>query len=288
MSSLAILIVMISAVMHASWNTLARRTDEPYAFFFTLNLIASVLWLPVALAAGWSDPPSGSDLLLVAVSGSLQVLYFVTLSAAYRHGGITLVYPIARGTGVALVPLVAMVLFDERPTPAGWIGIAATLVGIVLLGTTNVLGSDLERSDGKRAAVAFAFGTGIVIATYSLFDNFGVEAVNPVVYGYGLIATSVAIQAPFVILRRRGVVRRQLTENLRASTAGAVLVMGAYMLVLIALTSSNVSYVVPLRETSIVFALLLGVAVLREAVSPLRIGTAGVIAAGAMCIAIGG
>lgn len=284
----AIAIVMIAAVTHASWNALARKTDDPYAFFFALNLLSIGIWLPVAMVAGWDEALSATDFLLVTISGSLQVIYFTTLAAAYRRGGVTLVYPIARGTGVAIVPVAAFLIFDERPTLFGWLGIGVTLLGIGLLGAGNLVQRRNPILDESRGAVIFAVLTGLVIATYSLFDNFGVERLNPVVYGYGLIVATVVIQAPFVILRRRDAVKAQLAGNLRAAIAGGFLVQGTYVLVLIALTLSNVGYVVPLRETSIVFAMCLGLFLLREPFSPLRAIAAAVVAFGAACIAIGG
>lgn len=288
MTLTAVLLVMASAIMHATWNALARRTDDPYVFFFSFNLASSMIWLPVALIAAWNNWPSPGDLALIAGSGSLQVLYFVLLASAYRRGGLTLVYPIARGTGVALVPIAGLIVFSERPSIAGWIGIAATLAGLAFIAAINVHARRASKTEVDLQAIVFALLTGLVISTYSLVDNFGVERVNPIVYGYGLIAASVLIQAPYVIALRRVDVARQILYNWRSVAAGAVLSMGTYMLVLVALTEANVGYVVPLRETSIVFALILGIIVLREPVTVQRIAAAMVIALGAACIAIGG
>lgn len=288
MALYAVLLVLLSAVMHAIWNALARRTDDPYAFFVTFNALASVIWLPIAILAGWNESLSVSDTALIAGSGSLQVLYFVLLSGAYRRGGLSLVYPIARGTGVALVPVGGLLLYAERPSGAGWLGIAATLAGLAFLAMENARSRQATPSDVDPVAIIFAFSTGLVISTYSLVDNYGVGRVDPIVYGYGLILASTVIQFPYVASRRRVEVRRQILYNWRSVIAGAVLSLGTYMLVLVAMTGANVGYVVPLRETSIVFALILGIIVLREPVGPRRILAALVIATGAACIAIGG
>ncbi len=288
MSPTAIALVMFSAVMHASWNVLARRTDDPFAFFFTLNLLAVLVWLPIAVTAGWNEAFSTGDIMIMSASGALQVLYFSFLAAAYRRGGVTIVYPIARGTGVAIVPIAGVLIYGERPSTIGWFGIAATLIGIAIVGGSNWKHWKGFKGDQSRAAILFALSTGLVISTYSLVDKYGVEQVNPVVYGYGLIVAAVAIQVPYVISRRRDAVTRQFRTNWKAAAAGAVLVLGTYMLVLIALAGSNVGYVVPLRETSIVFALILGIFVLHEPISSLRFAAAAVVAGGAVCIAIGG
>jgi drug/metabolite transporter (DMT)-like permease len=288
MSPTSIALVMFSAVMHASWNALARRTDDPFAFFFTLNLLAVLIWLPIALAAGWNETLSQGDLAIMAASGALQVLYFSFLAAAYRRSGVTIVYPIARGTGVAIVPIAGVLIYGERPSMLGWFGIAATLIGIGIVAGSNWIHWKGFEGDQSQGAILFALSTGLVISTYSLVDKYGVEQVNPVVYGYGLIVAAVAIQVPYVFSRRRDAVKSQFRTNWKAAAAGAVLVLGTYMLVLIALAESNVGYVVPLRETSIVFALILGIFVLHEPISSLRLAAASVVACGAVCIAIGG
>ncbi|MEZ4522326.1 MAG: EamA family transporter [Thermomicrobiales bacterium] len=288
MATVSVLLILVSAVMHASWNALARRTESPYAFFFSFNLVATVLWLPIALIAGWGDPPSPWDALLILGSGSLQVLYFVFLASAYQRGGLTLVYPIARGTSVALVPIAGYALFSERPSIAGWIGIATTLAGLGILAVASWQGIDRAGPGRSGSAAGFALLTGMVITSYSLVDNFGVGRINPVVYGYGLIAASAVLQLPYALTRRWPEVHRQLTANVRSVLAGSVLSLGTYLLVLVALTESNVGYVVPLRETSIVFAVIIGIIMLREPISRPRIVAALVIAAGSVCIAIGG
>ena len=286
MSSIAVALILCSAVMHATWNALARRSDSPYAFFFAFNLTSLIIWLPVALTAGWDESLTLGDLLVVTLSGSLQVAYFVLLAAAYRAGELSLVYPIARGTSVALVPVAGLILFGERPTTAGWIGIAATLAGIAIVAAAT--GSLSRRFGGNGRGALLALMTGITISAYSLVDNWGVERVNPVVYGYGLILAAIVLQVPYVIVRRSREVREQFGSNRGPVIAAAVLSMGTYLLVLIALTESNVGYVVPLRETSIVFALLIGVTYLREPMSRRRLTAALVIASGALLIATGG
>lgn len=288
MSSIAVSLILCSAVMHATWNALARRTDEPYAFFFAFNSVAVALWLPVAVFVGRNEQLGVGDILLISGAGSLQVIYFALLSAAYRHGDLSLVYPVARGTGVAVVPVAGILIFGERPTALGWLGIVATMTGLLLVGIASRRPGASGGSSTTQLAVLFALLTGLTITVYSLVDNFGVERVNPVVYGYGLIVAAVALQAPYVIARRRAAVTRQLRFNRRAVAAGAILSMATYLLVLVALTESNVGYVVPLRETSIIFALLIGVAVLREPPALSRVWAAIVVASGALCIAIGG
>jgi uncharacterized membrane protein len=288
MSAFALVLILCSAVMHATWNALARRTDEPYAFFFAFSLASVVFWVPIPIFLGSVSEVRATDVLLVIGSGSLQVIYYVLLSSAYRHGDLSLVYPVARGTGVAIVPVAGIVIFGERPTFIGWLGIGATLAGLILIAVASRGTAGMRGPEQTRLALIFALLTGLTVTTYSLVDNFGVERVNPVVYGYGLILAAVVLQTPYVVTRRRAAVMRQFRLNRRAVSAGAVLSMATYLLVLVAFSESNVGYVVPLRETSIIFALIIGVTVLRELPSFGRVVAAVVVAAGAILIAIGG
>lgn len=288
MQTLAVLLVLASAAMHATWNLLAKRSEDPLTFFFALNATAIVLWCPpmLLMLRAHGLPPSGY--LFIAISGCLQVVYFTNLAAAYRHGALSLVYPIARGAGVLLVPLLAVPLFGERPTLLAWVGILAIVLGLAVFGWTG-LRRDLESgTQPERAGVLYALATGLTIATYSLVDNAGVSRVHPMVYVYGLIAIAALVPAPYVLMRRRTALRREIRCHKVAILAGGLLSLGTYLIVLIAMRLANVGYVVPLRETSIVFGTLFGVLILNEPAARWRVGAAGLVACGAGVIALWG
>ena len=270
--------------MHAGWNALARKSKDPYAFFFSFNLLATIIWSPLAIVLLIEDSVSLGDLGLIVASGSLQVAYFALLAEAYRHGELGVVYPLARGTSVAVVPFAGIIFFSERPTLAGAVGIALTLTGLLL-----ALSDGLRRaSQHATPARIFALATGLVIATYSVVDAFGVDRVHPLLYGYGLVAAAVILQAPYVAKFRLASIHAEFRRNLVSVAAGAIFSMATYMLVLFALTSANVGYVVPMREMSIVFAVILGIIFLHEPMSRLRLTAAAIIGIGAVVIAIGG
>lgn len=275
--------VLISAVMHATWNVLAKRSADPLAFFFAFNLLAIVIWAPPMLVFLVGNPVGGGDLAFMFVSGLLQVAYFFALAAAYRHGALTVVYPTCRGTGVFLVPLLAIPLFDERPSLPGYFGVLAILAGLTLMGWSGRSAARVERT-----GLLYALLTGLIIATYSLVDNAGVGRVHPMVYVYGLIFVATIVTAPYVLWRRRMPFLFEMRHNRRSIVAGAVLSLGTYLIVLAALRLANVGYVVPLRETSIVFGTLLGITVLHEPVGRGRIGASLLVAAGAVTIAVWG
>jgi drug/metabolite transporter (DMT)-like permease len=214
--------------------------------------------------------------------------YTFSLAAAYRSGTLTLTYPVARGTGVLLVPLLAIPLLGERPTPIAFGGIALILLGLL---TINVLAARRRVADELATAqrgVYFALLTGCIIATYSLVDKRGVAHVQPLIYIYGLILIQALEVTPYVLLKRRAAMAHEWRANRPAVLAGGVLNLGTYFIVLSALRLSDVSYIVPLRETSIVFGTLLGVFILHERVGRVRLAGCGLVALGVLAIALGG
>lgn len=286
----AVSLVLISAVMHATWNVLAKRSADPLAFLFAISSLGLVMYAaPVAVVVA-RDGISSRVVPFLLVSGTLEMVYTVFLAAAYRNGALSLTYPIARGTGVILVPLLAIPLLDERPTVIALAGIATILLGFVtisVLGARNQVAAEI--ASGRRGIV-FAVLTGLTIASYSLIDKAGVKYANPLVYVYGLIGMQTLLLLPYIVARRRHAVAAAWRTSRSAILAGGVLHIGTYLIVLAAMkvSGSKVGYIVPLRETSIVFATLLGVLILNERIGRVRIAGSALIAVGVLAIALGG
>lgn len=290
MSAIAVGLVLLSAVFHATWNTLTKRSADALAFMFVFGLIGLAIYaIPAALVLYRHGLPA-EGVPFVLASGGVNVLYAFALAAAYRNGALSLTYPVARGTGVLLVPLLAMPLLGERLTLVAGLGIVAILAGIV---TLNLLGNRSSASreirDGRRG-LAFALLTGLAITTYSLIDKAGIAHVHPLIYVYLLVGILTLGIAPWVLVRRRAAVGQIWRTARRAAVVAGVLNMGTYLIVLAAMkvAGSSVSYIVPLRETSIVFATVMGIVVLGERMTPPRLVGSALIAAGVIAIAAGG
>lgn len=288
MGTLAVVLVLISAFFHAGWNVLAKRANDPLAFMFAFNLVSIVLFAIPAAVMYARHPIPADGLPYLLATGAVHVVYFSALAAAYANGALSLAYPVSRGTSVLLVPLLAIPLLGERPTAVALAGIASILLGLL---TVGVLGAgrrvSTEVASGHRGLL-FALLTGISIAAYSLIDKVGVSHIHPFIYVYGIFLLLTLGLAPYVVLKRRDNVVRELRLNRRAVLAGSILPMATYVIVLTAMRLSNVSYVVPLRETSIIFATLLGVLVLGERIGAARIAGSAFIACGVIAIALGG
>ncbi|MGH9176249.1 MAG: EamA family transporter [Vicinamibacterales bacterium] len=290
MGTVAVGLVLISAVMHATWNVLAKRSADPLAFLFAIGSSGLVIYgAPVAYLLARDGFPERAIPFILA-SGTLEMAYTLFLAAAYRHGALSLTYPVARGTGVVLVPLLAIPFLGEQPTVVAAFGIATILAGFV---TISVLGARArvaeEIAHGRRGLV-FALLTGLTIATYSLIDKAGVQHAHPLVYVYCLIGMQSLLLLPYIVARKRPAVAAAWRIAPGAVLAGGVLNIGTYLIVLAAMkvSGSQVGYIVPLRETSIVFATLLGVLILKERIGRVRIAGSAMIAAGVLAIALGG
>ena len=288
MSALAVVLVLLSALLHASWNVLAKRSADPLAFIFTFNVVAVVIFaIPAAVVLSRNPIPADGWPFIVA-TGALHVIYMLALAAAYRHGALSLTYPIARGTGVLLVPVLAVPLLNEQPTTAGVAGIVAILIGLLAMAVPDSAGKVVALAGNRKKGILYAFVTGLAIAAYSLVDKEGVARVHPMVYVYAIFLIATIGMAPIVLSQRLAEVRHEWTNNRPAVLAGGVLPLGTYLIVLLAMQIAAVSYVVPLRETSIVFSTILGGLVLKEHISRLRVIASLTIAGGVLAIAIGG
>jgi drug/metabolite transporter (DMT)-like permease len=282
-------LVLAAALIHAGWNLLTKKAPDPAAFLFLATAAAAVIGLPLAgfgvatgrvPAAGWAA---------VAASAVAQALYVQLLAAGYRHGDLSVVYPVARGSAPLLVGLLAGPLLGEWLAPLGAAAVALIGGGIALIAGGG-LGRERERRQAW-AGVLFGLLVGAASTAYSLIDRVGVGLVPPFVYLPLQTSGAALLLAPGWL--RRAERRRRLREAcgsgpaaLRVALAGAGM-LSAYGLVLTAMRLAPVAYVVAGREVAIVFGTVLGAAVLREPVTPLRAAGAVVITAGVALLALG-
>jgi len=270
-STAALALTLAAALLHAGWNVLlGGARDVRAATAVTLGL-AVLLFAPVA-AATWSVEASAVP--WIVASSALELAYFVLLTAAYSRSDVSLVYPIARGTAPVLVLIVA-----------GLVGATVGLwqaAGVALVGLGVVLVRGL-RGHADTRGLALALAIGGTIAAYTLVDNEGIEHAAPVPY-LVLVLAPVALAALLLEVRagRAGALR---AVNGRVAVAAAVASFGAYALVLAALELAPAASVAAVRESSILFAAVLGALFLRESVGLGRLAGAAFIVAGVVLVA---
>jgi drug/metabolite transporter (DMT)-like permease len=254
-------LVLSAALLHAAWNVLAKRARpaSTTAFVWLCTAASAALWIPVvAVYVVLVAPARGVDGVVSAFivgTAVLHSLYFLALQRGYRDGDLSLVYPLARGTGPLLSSIAAVVFLGERPGVLGAIGIAA-IVGGIFLATGATL-----RVPHVRTSVVYGLATGATIAAYTLWDKHVVAALafSPVLYEVSRAVVQSVIMAPLVVGRERRAALAATWRECRREVGGiAVLSPIAYVLVLFALAQAPVSLVAPAREISIVFGALLG------------------------------
>ena len=287
-----IALVAISAVMHVAWNVRLKTAGDPLRAATVGMLAASTAIVPAGIGVWWAagaGPLPGEGIVLGIVSGTVEAAYFILLSAAYRRGDLSVVYPIARGTAPLLAVAIGVGILGERLGVVGFVGVALLLVGFLLL---QQPWRALRGHHGLDPAIRFALATGVTIATYSAIDRVGTRIIDPVPYAAILWVTTSIVLVAWVRLVAGGDVFAGGPAAVRRAAVGGFLTLGAYLLILVALSVAPLSGVAPLRESATVFAAAWGSFRLGEAVgardSARRIGASVAIVAGALLLAIGG
>jgi drug/metabolite transporter (DMT)-like permease len=275
-------LVLSAAVIHATWNAMAKGARDPMAMLWWAGILSSLVLAPPSLYILARDGVSPRALPFVVATVLLHSVYFFSLGKAYQTGDFSLVYPMARGMGVAIVPVGAYYLFDERLSRIGVLGIALIGMGIFALHwRRGAWSEDALFKPGTGWAVA----TGLCIASYSLVDKVGVSHINPLPYLWAMMVGSCVSLLP-AVLGRRGSLAREWRENRVAVLLSGVLSPGGYLLVLFAFRLSKAGYVVAGREVSIVISALIGSLLFKEGRLGQRLLGAAIVASGVICVAL--
>jgi drug/metabolite transporter (DMT)-like permease len=278
----ALVLVLGAAVIHATWNAMAKGARDPMAMLWWAGALSSLLLAPPALYVLARDGFSPSALPFVVATVILHSVYFFVLGKAYQTGDFSLVYPLARGLGVALVPGGAFFFFSERLSALGILGIALILAGIFALHWRR--GAWSEETFFKPGT-GWALATGFCIASYALVDKVGVSHINPLPYLWVMmVGCCVSLLPP--VMARRGSLAREWRENRVAVLLSGVLSPGGYLLVLFAFRLSKAGYVVAGREVSIVISALIGSLLFKEGGLGQRLIGAAIVASGVTCVAL--
>ena len=286
MTPAALGLVLGAAFIHATWNLLAKRVGGGPAFVWLFGSVSSLLYAPLAAAVVFVVRPHIGAMQLIFIVGTavLHLVYFLMLQGGYRLGDLSLVYPLARGTGPMLSSAAAIVFFGERPTPLAIAGTLLVGMGIFLLaGNPAAL-----RGAGARRAVGFAVLTGATIAAYTLWDKRAVSVLGipPVLLDWGSNLGRTVLVAP-VALARFDAVRAVWRAHRGEVILVALLTPMAYILVLTALVFTPVSYVAPAREISILVGTAMGARLLAEGDARRRMFAAGAMVLGVTALAVG-
>lgn len=275
--SVVVAVVLLAAVLHASWNAVVKQSGERLLTFATVIGTGALAYVPVTV---FVERPAPASWPYLGASLVIHLFYYAGLLYGYRYGDLGQVYPVARGTGPLLVALASAPLAHEHLGTIAVLGVACVSLGIVSL-------ANLRPGEDVRGIV-FALCTGVTIAGYTVADGLGVRlAQNKLGYiaflhvGMGLTFTAV------VFLIRRRDLGRFFREHGKRAVLGGFVACLAYSLVIWAMSGTLLAYVASLREISVVIAAIIGSVFLGEPFGRRRILASLVIASGIVLISVG-
>ena len=280
MSLSVFLTVILAAALHAGWNAMVKGGKDKYLGTASVVIGQAVFAIPTLFFVPAPDP---SSFMLILAGIGLHLGYQFFLMASYSAGDLTQVYPLARGSAPLIVALVSTVFLGLTLQP-----IELAAIGMIGLGIMSI--ALVGRSDGlhNRRAAALALVTGCFIASYSLVDGLGARAAGTALGFYGWLTIGNALTfCGIAAVTRPASLKRVPTEGLRMMLVGGGASYAAYALVIWSFTQAPIALVTALRETSIIFALLIGVFVLRERLSLAKVLSTMMVLAGVLMTRLG-
>jgi drug/metabolite transporter (DMT)-like permease len=289
----ALALVVLAGLIHASWNIAAKKAGGDVRFAAFSALVMMVFWAPVGLWLGWQQVPAWGvrEWALVLASALLHVAYFIILLRGYRKADLTVVYPLARGSGPLLSSMVAIVLLGEQISALGLAGILAVVGGVFLIAGGPGLWSaahDPQQQARVRTGVFYGGMTGLFLASYTVVDGYAVKValMSPILVDYFGNLVRLLFLVP-VIWRDRPAAAQLWQQQKTYALIVGIISPVSYVLVLYAMQVAPLSHVAPAREVSMLFAALLGGHLLGEKDRGPRIAGAVLIAAGVMALGRG-
>ncbi len=284
MPILALVLLFLSASMHALWNLLLKSADEKYIAMGWQVILSGIFSLVFIFFTGL--PPKEMWLFAV-ISMILEAIYFILLCIAYSDHDFSLVYPIARGAAPALLVLWSAIFLREQLTAAGYLGLAMITGGIIVTGATTLLQNKSEKPHMR--GILTALSVALIISIYTFIDGTAVKNGPALPYGLSMFVMVPFVTTPY-LTRRYGWGHFADMWNKKRGylLLGGVLGLVAYMLALFAYTFAPLSYSGAIREVSAVIGAFLGWRFLKEEMGGIRVVGSAIVFAGVMVIAVFG
>ncbi|WP_323785160.1 EamA family transporter [Thalassovita sp.] len=283
---LALILALSAALLHAVFGALQKGRHDPWLSRGAIDFSYAVMAAPIALfLVPWPEPHMWP---IFATAIAIHIGYKFLQAFAYTKGAYTVVYPVVRGTGPLFTVIGAYFLFGETFAPLQWLGVATLLAGIFGLALYNLIFLELNR-DTLGIALMLAGMTGLFVALYTTYDAYGIRATaNPFTFLAWFFLFDGLVMPPVAFLRWRNMALRPAVAPLMLrGVAGALVAFLSFGSIMLATRLDKVGEAAVLRETSTVFAALIGWLVLKETVGPRRIALMALIAVGAVIVELG-
>ncbi|MBV8103640.1 MAG: EamA family transporter [Hyphomicrobiales bacterium] len=276
--------VLGAALLHALWNSLVKSADDKFLSSALVALWCGVAAFAAALVLPW---PSREAAPFVAASALIHIVYFLLVARLYRNADLSVAYPIMRGLAPLIAALIALATLGEAPGPVAVLGIVILVFGVMLMGANGLAHGRID-----AATLAVALANSVVIALYSVIDGQGGRISGPsapfaFAYNAWADALTAVAYAPIVLLLRGRSVPFAFVRDWRRGLAGGLAAFVGYAVVIWAMTQAPIAAVAALRETSVVFAALIGVVLLGEPFQTQRAVAALVILTGVVTLRLG-
>lgn len=293
MSFTALALLITAGFIHAAWNIVAKRAGGDARFALFTSLFLALVWTPLGVSLAWNVVPGWDwdEWVVIFVSGILHVIYYVVLLRGYRKADLTVVYPLARGSGPLLSSMAALMLLGEHISTLGVAGIAGVVLGVFLIaGGPKLFRAARDSAQRKRVHIGIFYGllTGAFIACYTVVDGYAVKfmLMSPILIDYMGNFIRIVVLAPTYFQDRATAASLWKKQWKYALIVGAISPV-SYVLVLYAVKLAPLSHVAPAREVSMLFAAIIGGHLLKEGDRIQRLIGAIFIAIGVIALAIG-
>jgi drug/metabolite transporter (DMT)-like permease len=287
MSIYTLLLILIASLTHAYWNYLSKQANGKIPFIWLIYIASSVIYVPFLLWQVHKGNISFSWLVIniALLSAVLRLAYFIVLQTGYRKGDLSVVYPLARGSGPFFSAIGAVFLMHEQPTVFSVLGLLFIITGVLII-TKIKLATGL--STKLKTGLSYGLVTGLFIGCYTLWDKVAVShyALSPLVITYISNLLGAIVLAP-IALKRIAETRKEIKLHTWHILAIAVLSPFSYMLVLVAMKTTPVLYVAPARELSILFGVFMGGRLMNEEDTKRRVAGSLFILTGIILLAVG-
>jgi len=284
MDTAVFLLVLGSAFTHAGWNFAARKVSGNFIVLWISLWIGALFLLPgvfiVLIKLDGSQVIQTRGIPFMISTGLIHAVYFTLLGISYKHGEISMVYPIARGSGVGLTAICAKLIFAESISFFGVFGISLVSLSILSIGFSS------SNNPSKAKSIMAALCLGMTICAYSLVDKMGVVYVHPVIYIWFLFFITAIVLTPFIIGHYRDAVIKTVMAHYKSAIVIGVGSIITYLMILVAFTFGHVSYIVAVREFAVVLGAVAGIVFLKEKFSLIKIASIIGITIGIICIKI--
>jgi drug/metabolite transporter (DMT)-like permease len=276
MSNAVTAAILFAALLHAGWNALIKRDQD--ALIATIGVVSGAALISLCLLP-LLPAPNAASWPFIAASSVAQIVYYFLIARVYGTSDLGLAYPVMRGAAPLFVTIANALLFGQLLSPPGLLGVACISVGIFVIAGGRFKGTD------AGATVMTALAVALVIAFYTVIDGIGVRrSHSPAAYTMWIFVFGGLSMGGWAVVRRRAQMIHSIRTAYWVPIAGGASTLASYGIALWAMTRAPVAAVAALRETSILFAILISVFVLREKATWHRIAAAFLLAVGAVAI----